>query len=107
MTQLLSVCSRRERVVSIVLINQCRTNGTYFCYTLTMTVIGYARVSTADQSLDRQVDELTAAGAEEVRTETGSGKKGAPRPVWEELLRNIRSRGHTDGHGAFTTRSLD
>lgn len=56
-----------------------------------MTVFGYARVSTQDQSLDRQIDELTAAGADEVRTETGSGKKNAERPVWDELLRNLRA----------------
>jgi len=56
-----------------------------------VTIIGYARISTAEQSLDRQVDDLTAAGADEVRTETGSGKKGADRPVWDELLRYLRS----------------
>ena len=55
-----------------------------------MAAIGYARVSTQDQSLDRQADELMAAGADEVRSEVGSGKKGADRPVWDELLRNLR-----------------
>lgn len=58
---------------------------------MTTKTIGYARVSTADQSLDRQADELTAAGADEVRTEVGSGKKDAKRPVWDELLRSLRS----------------
>ena len=43
-----------------------------------------------DQSLDRQADELTAAGADEVRTEVASGKKGAQRPQWDELLRSLR-----------------
>ena len=57
---------------------------------MTTRTIGYARVSTGDQSLERQVDELTAAGAEDVRTEVGSGKKGADRPVWDELLRSLR-----------------
>ncbi len=52
--------------------------------------LGYARVSTADQSLDRQTDELLKAGADEVRTEVGSGKKDASRPVWDELLRSLR-----------------
>jgi DNA invertase Pin-like site-specific DNA recombinase len=58
---------------------------------MTTKTIGYARVSTADQSLDRQADELTASGADEVRTEVGSGKKDAKRPVWDELLRSLRS----------------
>ena len=58
---------------------------------MTTRTIAYARVSTIDQSLDRQVDELTAAGADEVRTEVGSGKKDAPRPVWDELLRSLRT----------------
>jgi DNA invertase Pin-like site-specific DNA recombinase len=57
---------------------------------MTTRTIAYARVSTSDQSLDRQIDELTAAGADEVRTEVGSGKKDAPRPVWDELLRSLR-----------------
>jgi DNA invertase Pin-like site-specific DNA recombinase len=55
-----------------------------------MATLGYARVSTADQSLDRQVDELTAAGAEMIYAEVGSGKKGADRPKWDELLRSLR-----------------
>jgi DNA invertase Pin-like site-specific DNA recombinase len=57
---------------------------------MTTRTIGYARVSTVDQSLDRQADELTAAGADEVRTEVASGKKGAQRPQWDELLRSLR-----------------
>lgn len=60
------------------------------CYTSRMAILGYARVSTADQSLDRQKDELTAAGAEMLYSEVGSGKKGADRPQWEELLRSLR-----------------
>jgi DNA invertase Pin-like site-specific DNA recombinase len=55
-----------------------------------MTILGYARVSTSDQSLDRQTDELTAAGAEVVYAETSSGKKDAHRPKWDELLRSLR-----------------
>ena len=55
-----------------------------------MATIGYARVSTSEQSLDRQADELTAAGAENVYQEVGSGKKGADRPVWDETLRSLR-----------------
>ena len=55
-----------------------------------MATLGYARVSTADQSLDRQKDELAAAGAEMIYDEIGSGKKGASRPKWDELLRSLR-----------------
>ena len=36
-------------------------------------VIGYCRVSTAGQSLDRQIDQLTAAGCERVYQEKVSG----------------------------------
>lgn len=54
-------------------------------------IVGYARVSTSEQSLSRQQDELLAAGAERVFAETGSGKKGAVRPQWEECLRLLRS----------------
>ena len=49
-----------------------------------MATLAYARVSTAEQSLDRQRDELTAAGAERPYADVGSGKKGAPR------LRSLR-----------------
>ena len=53
-------------------------------------IIGYARVSTKDQSLDRQRDELTAAGCERVHEEHASGKRGAVRPVWDETVRHLR-----------------
>jgi DNA invertase Pin-like site-specific DNA recombinase len=56
-----------------------------------MAILGYARVSTTEQSLDRQMDELIAAGAERVYSDVGSGKKGALRPQWDELLRSLRS----------------
>lgn len=68
----------------------CNRYTIRYNWCMTTRTIGYARVSTVDQSLERQVDELTAAGAEEVRTEVGSGKKGADRPVWDELLRSLR-----------------
>jgi DNA invertase Pin-like site-specific DNA recombinase len=53
--------------------------------------VGYARVSTKDQSLDRQRDELKDAGCDVVHEETASGKRGAQRPVWDETIRNLRS----------------
>lgn len=58
---------------------------------MSMATLGYARVSTSEQSLDRQSDELTAAGAAMVYSEVGSGKKGAMRPQWDELLRSLRN----------------
>jgi len=55
-----------------------------------MATIGYARISTADQNLDRQQDDLTAAGCEKVYAEIGSGKKAADRPVFAECLSYLR-----------------
>lgn len=52
--------------------------------------IGYARVSTKDQSFHLQTDALHAAGCEKVYTETVSGARSA-RPVLDDLLKNIRS----------------
>ena len=49
-------------------------------------VYGYARVSTEDQNLDRQRDELQAAGATTIIEEKGSGKRGADRPKWNALV---------------------
>jgi DNA invertase Pin-like site-specific DNA recombinase len=52
--------------------------------------IGYARVSTREQSADLQVDALRSAGCEKVYTETASGAR-TERPVLNELLRNLRA----------------
>ena len=51
--------------------------------------IGYARVSTKDQSLDMQVDSLKKAGCDKIHEEIVSGAKTA-RPVLDEVMRNIR-----------------
>lgn len=51
--------------------------------------IGYARVSTQDQSLDLQVDALRAAGCERVLTEKVSGA-AKDRPQLERLLEDVR-----------------
>lgn len=53
-------------------------------------IIGYARVSTADQDPQGQIDALRAAGCERVIPEIASGKHGAQRPGFDELLRNLR-----------------
>lgn len=52
--------------------------------------IGYARVSTKEQSLDLQIDALKKAGCEKIHKEVISGVK-VDRPVLDELMRNIRS----------------
>lgn len=51
--------------------------------------IGYARVSTKEQSLSMQVDALKKAGCDQIHEEIASGAKTA-RPVLEEIMRNIR-----------------
>jgi DNA invertase Pin-like site-specific DNA recombinase len=52
-------------------------------------LFGYARVSTLEQNLDRQVDALKAAGAEEIIQEKITGTK-ADRPQLNRLLDKIR-----------------
>lgn len=52
--------------------------------------IGYARASTPDQNLDRQIDELTAAGCGRVFSEHASGKRGAARPEWDRCVDSLR-----------------
>ncbi|MBA3506476.1 MAG: recombinase family protein, partial [Betaproteobacteria bacterium] len=51
--------------------------------------IGYARVSTGEQTLDLQLDALHAAGCGTVYRETASGTK-ADRPVLEDVLSYLR-----------------
>lgn len=51
--------------------------------------IGYARVSTKEQSLALQVDALKQAACEEVFSEIASGAK-TERPVLEDLLKHLR-----------------
>jgi len=52
-------------------------------------LIGYARVSTKEQSLDIQIEELEALGCEEVYTDKASGDDFT-RPGLKEMLRFAR-----------------
>lgn len=52
-------------------------------------IIGYARVSTDDQSLDSQTDALSVAGAEKVFADRISGSKRA-RPELDKMLEQLR-----------------
>lgn len=51
--------------------------------------IGYARVSTKDQSLNMQTEALKQAGCIQICEEIASGAKTA-RPVLDEIMRNLR-----------------
>ncbi|WP_397474934.1 recombinase family protein [Pusillimonas sp.] len=55
-----------------------------------MAQIGYARVSTRDQNLDMQRDELLRAGAETIYEDHASGKS-ADRPELEHCLKALRT----------------
>lgn len=52
-------------------------------------VVGYARVSTEDQNLDRQIDNLTARGCERIYQEKMTGTK-ASRPELDRMLEVLR-----------------
>jgi len=52
-------------------------------------IIGYARVSTDDQSLDSQTDALSAAGAEKVFADKISGSRRS-RPELDRMLEQLR-----------------
>ncbi len=53
--------------------------------------IGYARVSTKDQSVSMQVDALKLAGCSKIHEEIASGAK-TERPVLDEIIRNLREK---------------
>ena len=52
--------------------------------------IGYARVSTAGQNLDSQLDALKQAGCDKLFSDQVSGAK-VSRPGWDELLKYLRA----------------
>ena len=54
-------------------------------------LIGYARVSTQDQTLDLQTDALKQAGCEKLFTDTTSGAK-SERPGMQEAMNHVQSR---------------
>ena len=49
-------------------------------------LVGYCRVSTAGQKLDRQVVELRGAGVEKIYREKASGKSMKGRPQLEKAI---------------------
>src|SRR5258707_4366803 len=53
-------------------------------------LIGYARVSTTDQTLDLQTDALKRAGCEKIFTDTTSGAK-SERPGLQEAMNHLRA----------------
>ncbi|MCT1764434.1 recombinase family protein [Staphylococcus epidermidis] len=53
-------------------------------------IIGYARVSSIDQNLERQLDNLKTFGVEKIFTEKQSGKSVENRPVFQEALNFVR-----------------
>ena len=53
-------------------------------------LIGYARVSTQDQTLDLQTDALKAAGCEKLFTDTTSGAK-SERPGLQDAMNHLRA----------------
>ena len=52
-------------------------------------IIGYARVSTQEQNLDRQLDNLKERGCERIYQEKMTGTK-ANRPELEKMLETLR-----------------
>lgn len=54
-------------------------------------IIGYARVSSAGQSLDIQIEALTAAGCEKIEAEKKSGRTAVDRPELARALDQLRT----------------
>lgn len=54
--------------------------------------VGYARVSSKDQNLDRQIELLEKEGVEKVFVEKQSGKDIEGRPVFQEMVEFLREK---------------
>lgn len=55
-------------------------------------IVGYARVSTQEQNLDRQIESLKAYGCEEIFTEKVSGKTTKGRRIFQDCLAFLRKK---------------
>lgn len=53
-------------------------------------IIGYARVSSKEQNLARQTEELQNYGCEKIFTEKQSGKSFKNRPIYQEMRSKLR-----------------
>lgn len=53
-------------------------------------IIGYARVSSKTQNLDRQIKDLKQFGCDKIFQEKQSGKSLSSRPVYKELRKKLR-----------------
>lgn len=53
-------------------------------------IIGYARVSTADQNIDLQVEALKAAGCDKIFEEHGVSAVADERPLFKELIKVLK-----------------
>lgn len=53
-------------------------------------LVGYARVSTDDQNLDRQLEEFKKIGVEKIFAEKKSGKNVSERPEFQKMLNFVR-----------------
>lgn len=53
-------------------------------------IIGYARVSSKTQNLDRQIKDLKQFGCDKIFQEKPSGKSLSSRPVYKELRKKLR-----------------
>uniref|UniRef100_UPI00210B26D1 recombinase family protein n=1 Tax=Staphylococcus aureus TaxID=1280 RepID=UPI00210B26D1 len=53
-------------------------------------IVGYARVSSLDQKLERQLENLKTFGVEKIFTEKQSGKSVENRPILHEALNFVR-----------------
>ncbi|MGX0082038.1 DNA invertase Pin-like site-specific DNA recombinase [Staphylococcus hominis] len=53
-------------------------------------IVGYARVSSLNQSLERQLENLKILGAEKIFTEKQSDKSVENRPIFQKALNFVR-----------------